>query len=99
MLPSVMIREIGHDYFGNELKSWLNHTPVKTFEYVYRLGGRDPSDVPEAVLNTIHRRSGCEARNIQHLEEMNPPTVTGPTTCVTTTWATGWEGNCWRQWA
>ena len=26
MLPSVMIHEIGHDYFGNELKSWLNHT-------------------------------------------------------------------------
>ena len=73
MLPSVMIHEIGHDYFGNELKSWLNHTPVKTFEYVYRLDGRDPSDVPEAVLNTIHQRSGCEARNIQHLEEMNPP--------------------------
>ena len=73
MLPSVMIHELGHDYFGNELKSWLNHTPVKTFEYVYRLDGRDPSDVPEAVLNTIHQRSGCEARNIQHLEEMNPP--------------------------
>ncbi|MYC32812.1 MAG: fibronectin type III domain-containing protein [Chloroflexi bacterium] len=73
MLPSVMIHEIGHDYFGNELKSWLNHTPVKNFEYVYRLDGRDPSDVPEMVLNTIHQRSGCEARNIQHLEEMNPP--------------------------
>ena len=73
MLPSVMIHEIGHDYFGNELKSWLNHTPVKTFEYVYRLDGRDPAEVPEAVLNTIHQRSGCEARNIQHLEEMNPP--------------------------
>jgi len=73
MLPSVMIHEIGHDYFGNELKSWLNHTPVKNFEYVYRLDGRDPVDVPETVLNTIHLRSGCEARNIQHLEEMNPP--------------------------
>ena len=73
MLPSVMIHELGHDYFGNELKSWLNHTPVKTFEYVYRLDGRDRSEVPETVLNTIHQRSGCEARNIQHLEEMNPP--------------------------
>ena len=73
LLPSVMIHELGHDYFGNELKSWLNHTPVKTFEYVYRLDGRDPADVPETVLNTIHQRSGCEARNIQHLEEMNPP--------------------------
>lgn len=73
MLPSVMIHEIGHDYFGNELKSWLNHTPVKNFEYVYRLDGRDPADVPETVLNTIHLRRGCEARNIQHLEEMNPP--------------------------
>ena len=73
MLPSAMIHEIGHDYFGNEIKSWLNHTPVKTFEYVYRLDGRDPSDVPETVLNTIPQRSGCEARNIQHLEEMNPP--------------------------
>ena len=73
MLPSVIIHELGHDYFGNELKSWLNHTPVKNFEYVYRLDGRDPSDVPEAVLNTIHLRRGCEARNIQHLEEMNPP--------------------------
>ena len=72
MLPSVMIHEIGHDYFGNELKSWLNHTPVKTFEYVYRLDGRDSSETPEAVLNVIQRR-GCEARNIQHLEEMNPP--------------------------
>ena len=73
MLPSVIIHELGHDYFGNELKSWLNHTPVKNFEYVYRLDGRDPSDVPETVLNTIHLRRGCEARNIQHLEEMNPP--------------------------
>ena len=72
MLPSVMIHEIGHDYFGNELKSWLNHTPVKTFEYVYRLDGRDQSKTPENVLNIIQRR-GCEARNIQHLEEMNPP--------------------------
>ena len=72
MLPSVMIHELGHDYFGNELKSWLNHTPVKTFEYVYRLDGRDRSEVPEAVLNTIHQRSSCEARNIRHLEEMNP---------------------------
>lgn len=73
MLPSVIIHELGHDYFGRELKSWLNHTPVKTFEYVYRLDGRDPSDVPETVLNSIHLRRGCEARNIQHLEEMNPP--------------------------
>ena len=72
MLPSVMIHELGHDYFGNELKSWLNHTPVKTFEYAYRLDGRDPSNVPENVLNVIQRRD-CEARNIQHLEEMNPP--------------------------
>ena len=74
MLPSVLIHELGHDYFGSELKSWVNHTPVKLFEYVYRLDGRDRSDVPERVLNTIHQRSGCEARNIQHLEEMNPPT-------------------------
>ena len=72
MLPSVMIHEIGHDYFGNEIKSWLNHTPVKTFEYVYRLDGRDQAEAPEKVLNIIQRR-GCEARNIQHLEEMNPP--------------------------
>ena len=72
MLPSVMIHEIGHDYFGNEIKSWLNHTPVKTFEYVYRLDGRDRAEAPEKVLNIIQRR-GCEARNIQHLEEMNPP--------------------------
>ena len=73
MLPSVVIHELGHDYFGNELKSWLNHTPVKTFEYVYRLDGRDRFQVPDRVLNTIHQRSGCEARNIQHLEDMNPP--------------------------
>ena len=72
VLPSVIIHELGHDYFGNELKSWLNHTPVKTFEYVYRLDGRDRSEVPENVLNVIQRRD-CEARNIQHLEEMNPP--------------------------
>ena len=72
MLPSVMIHEIGHDYFGNEIKSWLNHTPVKTFEYLYRLDGRDRSEVPENVLNVIQRRD-CVARNIQHLEEMNPP--------------------------
>ena len=55
------------------MKSWLNHTPVKTFEYVYRLDGRNRANVPERVLNTIHERSGCEARNIAHLEEMNPP--------------------------
>ena len=72
VLPSVIIHELGHDYFGNELKSWLNHTPVKTFEYVYRLDGRDRSQAPENVLNIIQRRD-CEARNIQHLEEMNPP--------------------------
>ncbi len=72
MLPSVMIHELGHDYFGNELKSWLNHTPVKTFEYVYRLDGRDRSEVPESVLNVIQRRD-CVARNIQHLEDLNPP--------------------------
>ena len=72
MLLSVIIHELGHDYFGNELKSWLNHTPVKTFEYVYRLHGREHSAVPEGVLNVIQRRA-CEARNIQHLEEMNPP--------------------------
>ena len=73
MLPSVMIHELGHDYFGNEIKSWLNHTPIKAgFEYIYRLDGRDPSEAPEQVLNVIQRR-GCEARNIQHLEEMNPP--------------------------
>ena len=72
MLPSVMIHELGHDYFGNELKSWLNHTPVKTFEYVYRLDGRDRSETPENVLNVIQRRD-CVARNIQHLEELSPP--------------------------
>ena len=71
MLPSVIIHELGHDYFGNELKSWLNHTPVKTFEYVYRLDGRDRSEIPENVLNVIQRRD-CTAHNIQHLEEMNP---------------------------
>ena len=71
MLPSVVIHELGHDYFGNELKSWLNHTPVKSFEYVYRLDGRDRSETPEQVLNVIQRRD-CEARNIAHLEEMNP---------------------------
>ena len=38
VLPSVIIHELGHDYFGNELKSWLNHTPVKTFEYVLPAG-------------------------------------------------------------
>jgi len=36
MLPSVMIHELGHDYFGNELKSWLNHTPVKTLTSAMR---------------------------------------------------------------
>ena len=66
-----MIHELGHDYFGDELKSWINHTPVKTFEYVYRLDGRDRSEAPENVLNVIQRRD-CTARNIQHLEEMNP---------------------------
>ena len=78
MLSSTIIHEIGHDYFGNELKSWVNHTPVKLFEYVYRLDGRDRFEVPERVLNTIHERSGCEAQNIQHLEEMNPPSDDRP---------------------
>jgi len=73
MLSSTIIHELGHDYFGNELKSWVNHTPVKLFEYAYRLDGRDRSKIPDVVLNTIHERRGCLARNIQHLEEMNPP--------------------------
>jgi len=73
MLSSTIIHEIGHDYYGSEIKSWLNHTPIKGgFEYIYQLDGRDPSETPERVLNIIQRR-GCEARNIQHLEEMNPP--------------------------
>ena len=82
MLPSVIIHEIGHDYYGNEIKSWLNHTPIKAgFEYIYRLDGRDPSEAPEQVLNVIQRR-GCEARNIQHLEEMNfPSSDRGNTLC------------------
>ena len=72
MLPSVVIHEIGHDYYGSEIKSWLNHTPIKAgFEYIYRMDGRDRSDVPANVLNVIQRRD-CTARNIQHLEEMNP---------------------------
>ena len=73
LLPSVIIHEIGHDYYGNEIKSWLNHTPIKAgFEYIYRLDGRGPSETPDQVLNIIQRRD-CTARNIQHLEEMNPP--------------------------
>ena len=72
MLPSVVIHEIGHDYYGSEIKSWLNHIPIKAgFEYIYRLDGRDPTDVPEEVLSIIHRRA-CTARNIQHLEDLNP---------------------------
>ena len=73
MLSNTVIHEIGHDYYGSEIKSWLNHTPIKAgFEYIYTLDGRDPLETPERVLNII-QRSGCEARNIQHLEEMNPP--------------------------
>ena len=71
LLPSVIIHEIGHDYYGGEIKSWLNHTPIIAgFEYIYRLDGREPSEMPEKALNIIRRRE-CTARNIQHLEEMN----------------------------
>ena len=69
LLPSVVIHEVAHDYFGSPLKSWYNHLPVIAFEYIYRLDGRDPTELPAGVLDVIERRE-CEARNIKHHEEM-----------------------------
>ena len=81
LLPSVVIHEIGHDYYGNEIKSWLNHIPIKAgFEYIYRLDGRRPSETSEDVLNIIQRRA-CAAVNIQHLETTNPSSDRGQTLC------------------
>ena len=69
LLPSVVIHEVAHDYFGSPLKSWYNHLPVIAFEYIYRLDGRDPTELPAEVLHIIERRE-CEARNIKDHEEM-----------------------------
>ena len=69
LLPSVVIHEVAHDYFGSPLKSWYNHLPVIAFEYIYRIDGRDPGQVPVEILNVIERRL-CEARNIKDHEEM-----------------------------
>ena len=74
LLPPVVIHEVAHDYYGNEIKSWLNHLPIKGgFEYIYVLDGRDPSEMPDEALNIIQRRA-CTARNVQHLEELNSAT-------------------------
>ena len=70
MLHSFGIHELAHHYFdGNHMEYWLSEAGPTIFEYVYRLGDKDPHEVPPGMLQ-INHHGGCEAHDLKTLEEL-----------------------------
>ena len=71
MLHSFSVHEIAHHYFdGNHMEYWLSEAGPTIFEYVYRLGDKDPREVPPRMLQ-VNPRGECEAHDLKTLEELD----------------------------
>ncbi len=65
VLHSTYTHEVAHYYFNSAYgESWLNEGVATTFEYIYRLEGRSPSEVPQDMLQ-INRRGDCDAHDLK----------------------------------
>ena len=65
VLHSTYIHEITSQFFNSDfMESWLTNGVATTFEYIYRLEGRSPSEVPQEMLQ-INRRGDCDAHDLK----------------------------------
>ena len=65
MLHSTYVHEITHYYVNSDFaESWLCNGLATTFEYIYRLEGRPPSEVPQRIWQ-VNRRGDCDAHNLK----------------------------------
>ena len=65
VLHSTYTHEVTSQYFNSDyMESWLTNGLATTFEYIYRLDGRAPSEVPQDMLQ-INRRGDCDAHNLK----------------------------------
>ena len=69
MLQSVFIHEIAHHFFGNPSDYWLSEAGASIFEYVYRLGDKEPHEAPPGMLE-INPRSKCEAHDLKMVVDL-----------------------------
>ena len=71
MLHSFSVHEIAQHYFdGNHMEYWLSEAGPTIFEYFYRLGDKDPREVPPIMLQ-VNPRGECEAHDLKTLEELD----------------------------
>ena len=69
VLHSTYTHEIAHNYFTSDfMESWLSEGVPTTFEYIYRLEGKAPSEVPPEMLQ-VNLRGDCDAHDLRMQSE------------------------------